>query len=290
MRQSLEFRFNILTLFLFVFIAMFVFSLDVNQTLAQKAEQGAGEEEAETVEGQLKKIFAKDGQQQLNSSLRTLALKHLPDNYTDTKKWGLKKQFTKYFPRKRKVMMNHGRWRKYVVTFVEPEKNLKISISELKVEAKKISFRAKVRTKFDLMARQSKWVRGVQLYSVHADGTADCELDCLFEVGVQWNLFTKEKSVELSPKVTFAKTKIHQFKIHRISNVGGEIAQQLTKAAKVWLKENQQKYDNKIKDQLNKSIQKKKNKWKLKWLKGQQPKLMTFFSYAMEGSCVFLVF
>ena len=53
---------------------------------------------------------------------------------------------------------------------------------------------------------------------------------------------------------------IHDFRIHRVSRVGGELAQQLTKAAKSWLKKNQSKYDEKIKAKLNKTFQKKKEK------------------------------
>ena len=44
----------------------------------------------------------------------------------------------------------------------------------------------------DLMARQSKWVRGIQLYSFHVDATGDCELDLLCKVDISWDLFFKK--------------------------------------------------------------------------------------------------
>ena len=74
---------------------------------------------------EFKKIVSSDGEKELGESVRQIALNYIPKNYTDEKRWGKKKQFTKYFPKKRKVDLNHGRWRKYILTFVEPEKNLK---------------------------------------------------------------------------------------------------------------------------------------------------------------------
>lgn len=214
---------------------------------------------------QFKKIVTSGKLSSFNKSVRKLALDHIPDSYADTKKWGKKKQFTKYLPKKRKVMLNHGRWQKYNVTFVNPKENLKIHFSEWRLTSSKSTFRVKVRTKLDLTARQSKWIRGVQLYSIHADGNADCEIDLLCEVAVEWDFFSKKKSLTLTPKVISAKSMIHDFRIHRVSKVGGELAQQVTKAAKVWLKENQQKYDQKMKTKLNELFKKKKEKLKLQW-------------------------
>lgn len=108
-------------------------------------------------------------------------------------------------------------------------------------------------------ARQSKWVKGLQLYSLSVDGKADVVVAVNIRLATELVPTKFPPDLILKPKAESADLQIRNFRIDRVSKAGGEFAQQLTRAVKSQLEEKVTKYEGKIVKKLNKSFEKKKD-------------------------------
>jgi len=66
--------------------------------------------------------------------------------------------------------------------------------------------------------------------------------------------------VGLDPKITLAELHLHEFDLYRVSNVGGEVAQQLGRSVRRILENKIADANQKLPDKLNRQIAKKKDK------------------------------
>lgn len=210
----------------------------------------------------LRSLLEKDQGASINQQLTELGLKYLPPNYDDEKKWGKSKEFKTLIPRSDPLVLNHGTWRKYHVVPVNPQDHFRIRLNNLRNEKGKVHFTLECDCRLQLEARQAKWVRGVQLYSVNAEADADVTLalDCQLKIGFDWKT---EPVMVIEPKIENADITIHQFRIHRVSKVGGEFAQQVTRAARDWLDDHEEKNEAKLVDKINRQIEKKKDRLRI---------------------------
>ena len=206
----------------------------------------------------------------LNQLTTDLLLKHVPHTYTDTRKWGLqeerkgrvriRREGWKLETKRKRIMVNHGTWRKYSVRLVNPDENVRLSVLRLRGEDGKLALDLHLDALLAVDARQAKWVNGVQLYSLNAEGSARVRLTLQLEIDFDLRLEDTPMRVALVPKAQAAALEISDFKIDRVSKLGGELAQQVTEAAREKLDEKVGEFETKLVDKINKEIAKQNDK------------------------------
>ncbi len=205
----------------------------------------------------LMKLDAGDG---LNQQLKHLVLQQLPATYVDDRKWKLTQEIKTLIPRSEPVNVNHGTWRKYELRPVDPENTLAIRLTEMRNEADgRLRFSLECDVNLEVTARQARWGRGVQLYSIRVDASTQATLKLECSLGLKFD-FQGAPAIVLDPHVLSSEITWHELRIHRISKVGGEIAQQATRATEKWLNEHASENHEKIVTAINTQLHKKPEK------------------------------
>ncbi len=208
----------------------------------------------------------------LDQLLTGLAIKNLPVPYVEDKDWGktderwdgirvYRNSKGRLTTKRRKKTVNHGTWKKYTVDLIDPVKNLRVSVSNFREHDDGVtSFTVGAAAKVNVHARQSKWVKGLQLYSISVEGKADVSVAVDIRLATELVPTKFPPDLKLIPTAESATIEIRKFRIDRVSKAGGEVAQQLTRAARSQMESRLAKYEKKIVDKLNKSIEKKKDR------------------------------
>ncbi len=217
---------------------------------------------------------AVDAGDQIDQLITRLALANLPREFSDTKKWGgqaerwdgleFERDGLKIETRRRKKMVNHGTWKKYSAELRNPAEEFQIQIKNIHESANgKLALEVHVASHLNIEGRQAEWVKGVQLYSVNATGHAQVRLQLSLEIGVQTNLSRFPPDLILTPSATAAKLTIEEFRIDRISKIGGEFTQQISDEVQSMLTEKMPEYEQKLVAQINKQIAKEPDGFRL---------------------------
>ncbi len=213
---------------------------------------------------------AVDAGDQIDQMITRLALANLPREFSDTKKWGgqaerwdgleLERDGLKIETRRRKKMVNHGTWKKYSAELRNPAEEFQIQIKNIHESTNgKLALEVHVASHLNIEGRQAEWVKGVQLYSVNATGHAQVRLQLSLEIGVHTNLSRFPPDLILTPSATAAKLTIEEFRIDRISKIGGEFTQQISDEVQSLLTEKMPEYEQKLVAQINKQIAQEPN-------------------------------
>ena len=228
---------------------------------------------------------------ELNQVLTNIALSNMPHQYTSDKKWGNQEKrwdgisFRRDRPgsrletKRRYKMVNHGTWRKYSAQLVDPKQQFSVELSDVKRgDNGQTRFWLNVGADLNLDARQSKWVKGVQLYSFSAEGFAKVRLrvQCDLDIGIDFAKFPPD--LILQPVVHDAKIEVEEFRLNRVSKAGGEIAQQIARRARRELDEKIAEKERKLVKKLNEEIDENRDELristadavKLKWFSQHQ--------------------
>lgn len=243
--------------------AALAFQVAPNAPTTRPTEVAANRDDPDASAQALQQLLTLDAGDGLNQQLRSLVLQHLPDHYVDDRKWNRREEISTLIPRREPVIMNHGTWQKFELWPVDPHNTLAIRLTDVRnLDSGVIAFNLACDLTVDLTARQAKWQRGVQLYSLHADITTrlTIALDC--RLGVKFDLQTQPALI-LAPHVESTQITLHEFRIHRISKVGGELAQQATRFARQWWDEHTAEQQAKLATAINNQIQKKPEKLRI---------------------------
>lgn len=233
------------------------------QITADTVSNTTAENTADTTAQALNQLMALDAGDGLNQQLRQLVLQQLPAHYVDDRKWNRREEISTLIPRREPLIMNQGTWQKYELWPVDPANTLAIRLTDVRnLDSGVIAFNLACDLTVDLTARQAKWQRGVQLYSLHADVTTRLTLALDCRLGVKFDLQSAPALI-LAPHVESAQITLHEFRIHRISKVGGEVAQQATRMARKWWDEHTVEQQDKLATAINNQIQKKPEKLRI---------------------------
>jgi len=196
---------------------------------------------------------------------------NIPSNYEDKKKWGMQDERwdglhiqlkgLQLKTKRRKKLVNHGDWTMYQFELLDPKEQLGIRIENVhETEDGRLECDTYFTARVHAFARRSKWVKGVQLYSFSADANAKLTLHIRGTVGLAFNVTKLPPDVSLDAHVTAADIKLEEFDLYRVSDVGGEIAQQLGRAVRRILDDKIVETNQKLPDKLNRQIEKKKER------------------------------
>ena len=228
---------------------------------------------------------------ELNKILTEMILQHMPHQYVSDKKWGKQEKrwdgisFRRDHPRgrletkRRYKLVNHGTWRKYTAELANPQQKFSVELKDVqRGEKGQTRFWVNFAADLSLNARQSKWVKGIQLYSFSAEGFAKVKLSvlCNLDIGLDFSNFPPD--LVLQPVVQDAKIQVDEFRLNRVSKAGGEFAQQVARRARKELEEKIAEKERKLVKKLNKEIDENRDDLristadavKLKWFNQHQ--------------------
>jgi len=211
-----------------------------------------------------------DAGEKIDQLLTRLVLENIPHEFEDTKDWGrqverwdgvkFRREGLKIETNRRKKLVNDGTWTRYSVQLRDPQEKFSIQIKNMQESVKnKFTLDVHFVSELSLKARHSKWLRGVQLFSVSAEGFASLRLVVSVDLEIKPVSLKFPPDFVVSPVVKKADIVLDEFRIDRIGKVGGEVSQQITKAIRAELDEKIEKKEPKLVQRLNKEINKNKD-------------------------------
>ena len=238
-------------------------------TVPVAAIQVAADEDSAGV--QAKSIAASE---KLDRLLTNLVLENLPHDFVDEKKWGqqserwdgvdVKFKDGKLRTHRRKKKVNHGTWKRYTAELMNPQEEFAIRVTNMRQQPDAaMAFDVECSAHVKIHARQSKWVKGVQLYSLSSDGHARLNLVVSLQLDTHLDITKFPPDLIFDPKATDANIEVEEFRIDRVSKAGGEFAQQVTKGVRSVLDEKIAEKEQKLVDKINKKFRDKKKSMRL---------------------------
>jgi hypothetical protein len=197
----------------------------------------------------------------------------IPREYERTKDWGRTKRITtglrssgNFFDfdiHRRKSEVNHGVWKKYRVTLVEPDKNLVVSVTNLRtIETGHIGLTLSVTAKLHGWARAKVYDRGIHIIALEAEADTSVHLSIDAEIWLETLPTTSFlPSIGIRLLVTDARLKLDNFRLKRISDLRGSLARELGDGLRHLIED--ELAGAKLVTKLNRSIDKRRDRFKL---------------------------
>ncbi len=215
-----------------------------------------------------------DADHSLNKLITGLVLESMPHSYSKTKDWGkqserfdgikFRREGWRIETKRRKKEVNHGTWRKYSAELMDPQNKFSVAVTNIhQTPTKQLGFNVSFKSRLKLFARQAKWVKGVQLYSFSAEGKAAVRLKVQIAMDIHLDPSRLPPDMVFRPKATAADIIVDDFRIDRISKVGGEVAVQVTRAARETLHEKVAEKEKELVVKINKEFEKKSDDLRL---------------------------
>jgi hypothetical protein len=213
------------------------------------------------------------GPEILSQLAAKIIAEELPREYERKKDWGQTKKITtgvrssgnffEFDIHRKKSKVNHGVWKHYRLTLVDPDKNLDVKIENLRtLESGRVALTLNVAAKVHGWARTKVYEHGVHVIALEAEGHTSIRLSLDAEIGI--------RSVEtdsilpgyaIDPVVTDARLKFKDFELERISNVGGAVAHELGIILREAVEDELK--GQKLANRINRSIDKKRDRLQL---------------------------
>jgi hypothetical protein len=203
--------------------------------------------------------------------IRQIILDELKPQYEDRKHWGQKGRVItgvkikgKWFEphlEKRTKEVNDGLWQRYVVTLIEPEKNLHVHFDQARsVDANRFAFSLSLECKMRGEAHVERWRKGVKMLNVSAQGdmVVRARLDCDLAIRLEPGKFVSD--VVLDPRVTAVDLQLVDLDLRRVGVLGHDIAHELGDSLTPIITHELDQREAKIVAKANASIQKRRDR------------------------------
>jgi hypothetical protein len=204
----------------------------------------------------------------IDQVLTHMALKHLPREYVDDKKWGFQaerwdgirfeRQEGRLETRRRKKLVNDGTWKRYTASLRNPQQEFQVQMRNLRqLAAGSLGFELHVNAHIDFKAQHVVWEKGVKLMSLTVEGHTliNARVDLVVNLQSEGSQFPPD--LIMTPRATAAHLGFAAFRIDRIGKIGGEIAQQVGREAQRRLTEILPEYEQKLIKKINSEFGKK---------------------------------
>jgi hypothetical protein len=215
-----------------------------------------------------------DAGEDIDALITKIVLDNIPHEFKEDQDWGaqesrwngvdIRRDGLKLRTHRKKKMVNHGTWKKYDVSLLNPEDQFSISVKNMReAEDGKMAFDVHVAANLKIDGRQAKWLKGVQLYNVSIDGKTKVNLKATIELRTLMNMTKFPPDLVFRPEATAVHISVEDFRIDRISKVGGEVTQQITRLARGAIESRLEKEESKTVKKLNAEFAKNADKLKL---------------------------
>ncbi len=170
--------------------------------------------------------------------VRQVILDELKPKYEDRKHWGQKgrvitgvKVKGRWFEphiEKRTKEVNDGLWQRYLVTLIEPEKNLHVRFDRSRnVDSNRFAFSLELESKLRGEAHIERWRKGIKMLNVsaEADMVVQARLDCDLAIRLEPGKLLSD--VVLDPRVTGVDLRLVDLDLRRVGVLGHDVAREL---------------------------------------------------------------
>ncbi|MFO0916337.1 MAG: hypothetical protein U0795_25490 [Pirellulales bacterium] len=240
-------------------------SADATHQLVQQWQQGAD----------VRQPFHWD---QLPDNLQLLVrrslLENLPNPYEDRRHWGgttkvidgwdVWRDDWRIKTKRKWKEVNHGNWYAYKLTQVDPASNLSIAVTDLhEVAPGTLDLTVTLKSRVKAFARMSRWRYGVQTISLSMDAEADVEtrLDC--HVQTRLDFAHLPPDLVIQPEVRRAELKVPRFEVERISQIHGDVAEELGRQLHKVLNGQLEDLQPKLAERINRQLRKRPDRLRL---------------------------
>lgn len=267
------------------FLLVVTFALLISHGMHLQAQQQVATPAAQPAAGTGNASDTNLASPQMVAWLQQLIRENLPEEYEDNRKWDIQKEVwdgvdfshegLKVKTKRKHKLVNHGTWTRYRLEMVEPDQNLKIQFHQLEVaKDHKIHFHVSIDMLLDVFGRLSQWVRDVQVVSISANADATCRMTIRGTVGFKLNPLKFPPDIGIQPHVDDANVEISQFKVRRISQVGGPLAEKLGNGLRKALENKLEDSNAKLPEKMNKQLAKHSDRMQFstqEWLQSKLP-------------------
>lgn len=206
--------------------------------------------------------------------ITSLIRENLPDQFESRDHWGdtkeiwagvdVRREGWQIKTKRRKKQVNHGTWKLYRVRVLEPDRHLQIDVRDVRsLPSGRVEFDLLADARLDVFARLAQWELGVQLISLSVNAEARTQFHVRCNLGLKLDPSKLPPDVLLDPQVSQADLRLIDFRVHRISQIGGSVAHELGDQARDLLDEELAKQNEKLPSKLNRQIGKNQDKLRL---------------------------
>ncbi len=204
---------------------------------------------------------------QLQPLLVQLIMDIVPHDHENTKKWGSTKEIVSGLnvkldgwqvrTKRRRKEVNHGTWKRYHVTLVDPQEFFKLQLLNLREESPgTVAFELLVQARLETYGRLQEWRRGVRLFSVSANASADVVLNLDFRMTSKLDASHLPPDILLQPKVVAADMRLKQFKLNRIGKADGPVVREFGDGIEKLIRKKLEEKNEKLVSKINRQIEK----------------------------------
>jgi hypothetical protein len=204
----------------------------------------------------------------LATTLSQLIREAIPLAYDKQKDWGATREITvgyrvdgkpfHYHVHRRKKYVEHGVWKHYKLRVVEPDKNLRVRLRDLRpVAPGRVAFTLELESKLDAWARAKVYHYGVHVIALEVEGDLQMRLQIHGEIALQATVVSGAAAIAAHPVVTDAKLSLDEFRIRRVSDARGPIVRELSDGVRAIVED--ELNGPQLTAKLNRAIEKKRD-------------------------------
>jgi hypothetical protein len=216
---------------------------------------------------------ADESRQALELMAARLIHRAIPLEYERKKDWGatteipvgvrVKGKPFHWHVHRRTRPVDHGVWKHYKVRIVEPQKDLAVTVSNLRpLAAGRAAATLQIDARIDVWARAKVYEYGVHVVAVELEGDTHVRLVIDGELGVRFQSVDGLPGMVLDPKANAACVVLEDFHIRRVSDANGPLVRELSGSVRKLLEEELQKTD--LTAKINRAVEKKRDRLALR--------------------------
>lgn len=209
--------------------------------------------------------------ERLQATLRALAVAHLPDRYVDEKGWNKKDRRIdgvdvtfyrgKLETRRKYKEVNHGLWKRYEIELIDPVNRLSASVLDVRLDEQGTPrFRMSLRAPLIARGQTAQWALGVQVFSLGAEATAEVELIVDGSCRILPAATVFGPTLRLDPHVDAAAVTLHSFRLDRLGQARGDVAEELGEALETVVRQQIESSGDRVAAKLNAAIEKRRDR------------------------------
>ena len=194
----------------------------------------------------------------------------VPKKYENEKKWGRTKEIVSGLDvkfrdgqlrtKRRRKQVNHGTWKRYTVSLVDPKEFFELQVRNLREESPGLAaFELAIRAKLDVSGRLQEWRRGVRLMSISAEAIADVTLDLDCRLTSKLDASHLPPDILMQPKIVKSKARLVQLKLERLSKADGPVVREFGDGLEKILRRKLADKNEKLTAKINRQIEKKQD-------------------------------
>ncbi len=171
--------------------------------------------------------------------LSQLIRESIPLDYDKQQDWGATREVTvgyrvdgkpfHYHVHRRKKAVEHGVWKHYKLRVVDPDKNLRLRLRDLRPLAPgRMAFTLDLESKLDAWGRAKVYQYGVHVIALEVEGDMQMRLQIDGEIALQATVVNGSAAIAVQPVVTDARLALDEFHLRRVSDARGPIVRELS--------------------------------------------------------------